>query len=520
MGELSTEQSNMKHIARNSLIITIVLVGSKIMGYFRELIGASIFGATRESDILKISTTIPVIFYSCVAAALVTTFIPVFSNVKDNKEEANKFFNNIYNIIILGSIVLVILGIIGAPLLVKLVAGGFKGDDYTLAVSMTKIVMPSLLFLTLTGLLTGYLQSYSMFLQPALTGICADIVIILGIIIFSRYGIVSAVIATLLGSVAQFLIQRPFLKGFKYKFYINFKDENIKKMLILSIPILISTAVGQINTIVDRNFASNLNPGSISVVDYASKLSSIINQVFIVSITTVLYPMLTDKYNKNKIEDFKEFISRSIVIVIMICTPFVLGLVVLSNPMVKLLLQHGKFDKNATEITSLCLKYLAFSAIGYSLFDIIGKVFFSIKDTITPMINNFMIIGINILLLIILVPKYEVIGLALATTLSAIIMAVIMYIQINFKLKGINNKKIFISSIKIIIASIIMSVLVGFLYKVINNLFQYETFIVLIIEVLFPTIAGIIVYALLLYLLRIDELKYIISLKIKKNKGE
>ncbi|HBM81147.1 MAG: murein biosynthesis integral membrane protein MurJ [Clostridiales bacterium] len=502
-----------KNIAKYGALISIILTLSKIAGFGREFVIATFFGAGVESDVFKIATTAPNMIFSCVNAALVTMFIPVFSNVKNDREKANMLYNNIFNIILVACSFLAVLGVAGSPVIIRILASGFKGEEFRMAVSMTRIVMPSIIFLGISGILTGYLQSYGIFLQPALTGISADLIIIAGIVFFARYGIISGIIATLIGSAAQFLIQRPFMRDYKYKFYINFKDENVKKMLMLSIPILISTAANQINITVDRTFASHLAAGSISVVDNASKISSIINQVFIFSITTVLYPMLTERYNKEDKKDFIELFNKSINLIIIIAVPLILGMYVLGGPLIRILLQHGKFTKNAAELTSMCLKYLVFGALGYSLIDIMNKVFFSAKDSITPMKNGILLVCLNILFLTILVPRLGIKGLVISTISSVTISSLIMLVRFKKKLKNISYMNLLIVLSKSAFAGIIMALLVSFTYNYSGLIIKSGSLVITAFRFLASTAVGVVVYILMLRLLKVDEVKMILLFK-------
>ena len=297
--------NKIKNVAKYSAMIASILIISKLIGTVREFIIAAQFGASIESDIFKIATRVPYIFYASVGAAITTSFIPIFSKVKEDTKKANEFFNNILNILLVGSCILSLLGIVFSTELTQTMVSGFKGDEIAKTVTMTQITMPSIIFLTVSGLYTGYLQCYGIFLQPALTGIVSSIVVIIGIVVFYKFGIIAAVIAFLISSAAQTFVQRPFMPNYKYKMYINLKDENVRKMLKLAIPTIISTAANQINVIVASNYASRLPVGSISVVDYASKLSTLVNQVFIVSLTTIFYPMLTEKFAQNDQRGFE-----------------------------------------------------------------------------------------------------------------------------------------------------------------------------------------------------------------------
>lgn len=502
--------TKIKNVAKYSAMIALILILSKLIGTIREFLIAAQFGASTESDIFKIATRIPYIFYGCVGAALTTSFIPVFSKVKDDTKKANEFFNNILNIFFVVCLILALFGMAFSNQLTQTMASGFDKEAIARTVFMTKISMPSIIFLALSGLYTGYLQSYGIFLQPALTGIVSSFVLIVGIVVFYKYGIIAAVIAFLISSVAQMLVQRPFMPNYKYKFYINLKDENAIKMLKLAIPTLISTAVNQINVIVASDYASRLSAGSISIVDYASKLSTLINQVFIISLTTVFYPMLTEKFTQNDHKGFEILFIKSVNVVILIAVPLVFGLATLSTPIVKLTLEHGKFDSAATVNTALCLKYLAFSGFGYSLIDILSKVFYSTRNTITPMLNGFVLITLNTILIVLLAPKFGVVGLALASTISVTIIAIIMIVELKFKMKNIKFGKIGEVLIKSIISGVIMMIVVNLSYKGISIFMPKDTSGLLVLKVLVVTVIGAICYALTLAILRVKELEFIL----------
>lgn len=502
--------NKIKNVAKYSFIISLVLILSKFLGSVQELLIATQFGANRESDIFKVATRIPYLFYGVIAAALTTTFIPIFTSIKE--EEENDFFNNLVNIIIIICIIIALLASIFSKEIIDLMVSGFKNKDLIKASQMSMITIPSIIFLTLSGICTGYLQSKGKFLYPTCTSVVANIIIIVSIVFFSRYGIIVAVIAFLISAISQVVIQIIFMKEYKYKFYINLKDPHLKQMVMLSIPILISTAASQINVIVDTNFASKLAPGSISIMDIASRISTLINQVFIVSITTVFFPLLTEKYLNEDKEEFNDLFGKSVSIVIIIAIPLIIGLFALSAPVVKILFEHGKFSKRAAENTILCLKYLVFSAFGYSLIDILSKVFFSIKDTVTPMVNDFIVIVLNIVLIVTLVPRFGIIGLALSTSISANVVALIMLIELKVKLKNIKYKKIIITFFKSVISAVIMGIIVNFIYANVDFVSIYT--INTLIKILFSSSIGAIIYGAMLVVLRVEEVKEMLISKI------
>lgn len=502
--------AEMKNVAKYSVIITGLLIISKLSGFVNDFILAALFGATRDADIFRTSLQIPNSLYSAMAAALVTSFIPVFANVKMDKDKANSFFNNILNIILLICIFLAAAGIIFAPVLTRLFAKGFETEVFSRTVFMTRILMPSIIFLGISGLYAGYLQSYGTFIQPAITGITTNVIIILGLLLFHNYGIIAAVISFFIGSIAQVLVQRPFMKKYKYKFFIDLKDEHVRKMLKLAVPTLISTAVSTVSPMVINSFASGTE-GNIAVLSYANKFSTIINQVFIISITTILYPSLTEKYALGEMEEFKNSIKRSISIVVIVAVPLVFGLASLSYPLIRVLLERGMFTAEDAKITALCLKYLSFGALGYSLLDILSKIYYSTKDTLTTMLNGFITVGTTVMFVNIFGPFMGVGGLAFSQTLSVCLAAVLLFFRLIIKVKGINYKGIIVTLFKTLISGAVMAVIVTLSYGLFENILG-QSKMAMLTGILLSTMIGAAAYIGIMSMLKIDEFKTVVNM--------
>lgn len=502
--------AEMKNVAKYSVIITGLLILSKLSGFVYDFILAALFGATRDADIFRTSLQIPNSLYSAMAAALVTSFIPVFANVKRDREKANSFFNNILNILLVICMFIAVTGIVFAPFLTRLFAKGFEAEVFNRTVFMTRILMPSIIFLGISGLYAGYLQSYGTFIQPAITGITTNVIIIVGLLLFHNYGIIAAVVSFFIGSIAQVLVQRPFMKKYKYKPFINLKDENVRKMLKLAVPTIISTGISQISPMVINSFASGVE-GNIAVLSYANKFSTIINQVFIISITTILYPSLTEKYAVGEMDEFKKGIKRSINIVVIVAVPLVFGLASLSHPLIKVLLERGMFTAKDAEITSLCLKYLAFGALGYSLVDILSKVYYSTKDTLTTMINGFITVVLTVVYVSIFGPIMGVSGLALSQALAIGTSAVILFIRLIKKVKGIEYKKIIAALLKTLAAGAVMALVVTYVYGALENILGQGK-ISMLTGIIISTAIGAVTYIGLMSRLKIDEFKTVLNM--------
>ena len=301
-------------------------------------------------------------------------------------------------------------------------------------------------------------------------------------------------------------------KGYRYKPYATLSDENIKKMLFLIGPVLIGVAVTQVNSIVDRTIASTLVEGSISALNYATKLNQFVMGMFIVSISSVIYPVLSRLSSENNKEKFNESIVRSINTVILLIIPISVGAIILANPIVKILFQRGEFDARATQMTAVALTFYSIGMLGYGLRDILGKVFYSLQDTKTPMINGVIAMSLNIILNISFVKftNMQLAGLAFATSISSLVTITLLFFSLRRKIGNFGEKNIFSVLVKSLISAGLMAIVTTFSYKFINNILG-QGFIQNVITLGLAVLAGAIVYGICIILLKVSEVKVIID---------
>ena len=229
----------------------------RFLGFGRELALASAYGASGVSDAFLVAMNIPAVIFTAIGTSLGTAFIPLYCEVNANKGEqsSNKFTNNVFNIVVIICIVISVIGAIFTPQIVKIFAVGFEGETLRLAIYFTRVMILGLAFLGMSYIMMAYLQVKENFIIPGFMSVPYNILIIISIIVsVNNTSLFIALGETLIGSSLQFLFQLPFAikKGYRYKLYIDVKDEHLKRMLWLIAPVLIGVAVNQINTIVDR----------------------------------------------------------------------------------------------------------------------------------------------------------------------------------------------------------------------------------------------------------------------------
>ena len=510
----------MSKVAKAAMGLMIATMIAKILGFAKEQVLSYVYGASMYTDIYITAMNIPIVIFSTIGTALLTTFIPLYCDINNEEGEKNalQFTNNVFSIVIILCIILAILGILFTEPLVKLFAIGFKGESLKIAIDFTRILIMGIVFIGLANIMTAYLQVKNNFFIPGLVTLPQNIIVIISMILSIKWGPYIMVWGTLIGMGSQFLFQLPFAykEGYRYKRYINLNDKYIKKMLCLVGPVFIGVAVNQVNAMIDRTLASTLVEGSISALNYANKLNGFVLAMFIVSIASVVYPMFSKLSSGENMIKFKEAIVNSVNSVVLLVIPISVGAIILSTPIVEVLFERGAFDSQATAMTSSALSMYAIGMIGFGLIDILGKVFYSLQDTKTPMLNGAITMGINIILNLLLVKFMGHSGLALATSISVIVGGILLLNSLRKKIGNYGQMKIFITLIKVLFAAVIMGIISKFSYKYLYK-FLGKLLIFKVVALGIGILIGALVYVIIIVLLRIPEVDLILK-KFKKRK--
>lgn len=509
----------MSKVAKATIGLMISTIIAKVLGFVRELVLASSYGASIYSDAYLTAMNIPLVLFTIIGATLGTVFIPMYFEVSSDlgEKKALNFTNNVFNIVIVICILLAVLGFIFTEQLVKVFAVGFEGLTLNIAIDFTRITIIGIVFIALSYIMTAYLQIKNNFIVPGLISIPKNIIIIISIIFSIKYNPYIMIWGSLIGIATEFLFQLPFAikMGYKYQPHIYIKDKYIKKMSWLIGPVLIGVAANQVNAMVDRTLASTLVEGSISALNYANKLNGFVMALFITSVAAVIYPMLSKLSSEDNKEKFTSSVVQSINSVILLVIPISIGAIVLATPIVKLLFQRGEFDARATSMTAIALIMYSIGMVAFGLRDILGKVFYALQDTKTPMINGAMAMIMNIVLNIILVKYLQLAGLALATSISAIVCIFLLFGSLKKKIGYFGQDKIMKTTIKSIVSAAIMGVVTYFAYDIVSNLFGLG-FIKEAISLVVSVGIGAITYGILVVVLKVDEVNIIISMMKKK----
>lgn len=441
-------------------IVTLLLVFSRITGFLRETAIAYQFGASADTDAYLIASMLPQILFVAFSDAVKTAFIPVYGEYH-NQKDGGVFVLTAY--VLLGALMLALSLVLvaAAPLLVRLVAPGFSGETYEITVRMSRILLPGLFFMGLTGLSSGVLHTKKNFIVPALPAYPSNLIIIAAAVYWGgRYGIMGLTWATLIAFASQFLIQLPSLirLGVFKKSALAWSHPGIKKMAVMLPPVVLGGAALEIKSVVDRMFGSLLPEGSIAALNFASRIFFLPNGILIMALLTVLYPTLVDLKMEERMDEFRETLRQGLGMVVLLVTPMMVGLLVLRQPVVKLLFERGAFDAAATESTAFALAFYSLGLVAMGLQLLLTRAFYALRDTVTPMVVTFLMVGLNVLFNWLLIGPLQQGGIALGTSLAFIISIALLWVPLRRKIGPFGGHRLLDTLWKSSAAALVMGI--------------------------------------------------------------
>lgn len=505
---------------RTALILMIIALLSKFFGFFRDIILSYFYGASSISDAFLISQIIPWVIFGFIGVGITTGYIPMYSKIekKYGTDEANKFTNNLVNMLMLICTVLVVLGLIFTEQIVKAFAWGMENNS--LAVNLTKVSLIGVYFTGLIFIFKGFLELKGDYAIPALIGFPMNLIIILSIYISTKTDTIVLAFGIIIATASQLLFLLPFTykRGFRYRLILNFKDKHIKNMALIAIPAILGVSVNQINMLIDRTLASQVATGGISALNYANRLNQFTEGIVVISVVTALYPMISKMAADDNVTGLKNSIVEALSAIFLIVTPATIGSILFAEELVTLLFGRGAFDSNAVTMTTSAFLFYSIGMIGIGSREVLSRAFYSLQDTKTPVVNAAIAMILNIILNFILSKFYGIGGLALATSISAIFCSILLYFSLKKKIGSLGTGKLVRTFIKVLVASLMMGVLVKVIFYYSNLLMNQ------ILSLFISIILGSIIYLIIIYLMKIDEINVFVNIikKVlkKKSKGK
>lgn len=509
--------SNKGKLATTAGLIVICTFVSKFLGLLRDSITAAKFN-TGDLDAFFQASNVPMVLFIMIGAAITTTLIPLYNEkLKEGKKEAIDFISNVLNVFIIVTVVISIICIIFSKPIVGLLNPGFTGAKLEFTQKLTNILIPTLIFNAVIYIFNAVLQSEGNFTIPSLVALPLNVIIIGYLILFgSKHGIVGLTIVTFIATFAQIIPQVFAMKkvGFKYSFKVNFKDPMIIKMCIMLVPVILGTGVQQINTFIERAQATHFGEGSVTYLNYAYRVFALFVDIFVVTLSTIIYPKMAKQMARNEIGEMKKTLSESLGMLILMILPMSFIVMAQSRPIVYILFQRGAFKEEATIQTALLLTFYSIGLLAFGMRDFVCKAYYTLKDTKTPMINSAIAMVVNIVLIFIFKKVMGLRGLALANATSMYVACGLLIYTLSKKIGSINGKHVIITAAKTIAASIPMVITI----RVLNNVLSlsYNSMISVLVKITVSSLAGILVFIIVAIIIDIEELKSIKELVLRK----
>src|SRR5580658_8469338 len=392
-------------------IVGLAVLCSRVLGLAREQIFAALFGGGRVMDAFTIAFRIPNLLRDLFAeGALSTAFVTVFTRTAalEDADAAWRLANKVATLAIVTLSAITLLGIASAPWLVAALAPGFDPAKAVLTVTLTRVMYPFILLVSLAALVMGMLNSRGVFGIPALASSFFNLgSIIAGVAIgywldpdFGQRAILGLAIGTLIGGALQLLVQLPSLRRAGYTYHPDFawKTPGVRSILRLMGPSVIAASTTQVNVLVNSVFASQLGDGPTFWLTVAFRLMQLPLGIFGVALGTVALPLLTRMAAAGNMTAFRSELARGMRLAFLLTIPAGVGLMVLAGPIISVLYQHGRFGAYETAESAGALRFYAIGLCGYAALKVLVNAFYALDRRKTPMLVSFMAVALNLLL--------------------------------------------------------------------------------------------------------------------------
>ncbi|HSY06251.1 MAG TPA: murein biosynthesis integral membrane protein MurJ [Steroidobacteraceae bacterium] len=450
-------------------VVGLAVLCSRVLGLAREQIFAALFGGGRIMDAFTIAFRIPNLLRDLFAeGALSTAFVTVFTRTAALEDDAAawRLANKVATLAVITLSAITVLGIAAAPWLVAALAPGFDPGKAVLTVTLTRVMYPFILLVSLAALVMGMLNARNVFGIPAMASsffnlgsIVAGVV--LGYLLDPHFGaraILGLAIGTLLGGALQLVVQLPALRraGFRYHPDLQWRDPGVRAILRLMGPSVIAASTTQVNVLVNSVFASELGDGPTFWLTVAFRLMQLPLGIFGVALGTVALPLLARMAATGDTSGFRRELARGMRLALLLTIPAGIGLMVLAGPIISVLYQHGRFGAHEAAESAGALRFYALGLCGYAALKVLVNAFYAIDRRKTPMVVSFVAVALNLLLNWIFTRQlgWGHRGLAFSTACVATSNFVILYLLMRSHLGRLESRALLTLLMKVALASL------------------------------------------------------------------
>jgi putative peptidoglycan lipid II flippase len=461
-------------LGRSAGLAAAATLTSRILGLARDQVLAALFGAGNEMDAFIVAFRIPNLARDLFAeGAMSAAFVPTFTRVLtvEGKADAWRLANNVLNGLLIVTGAIVAIGLVFAPSIVGAYAVDFAAvpGKLDLTVRLTRVMLPFLLMVAVAAAMMGMLNSLHHYFLPALAPATFNVATIVGAFalvplmpVFGWPPIMAIAISALVGGAGQIAAQFPVLhrEGFRYRVLLDPRNPGLRQVLALIGPGTVGLAATQVNIFVNTLLATSEGTGAVSWLSYAFRLMYLPIGLFGVSIATAVLTAVSRHAATGDLDEVRDTLTRGVALMLMLNVPATFGLIALAAPIVQVLFEHGRFLPADTAPTAAALRLYAVGLIGYSTTRIAAPVFYALRRSRIPVAVSVCTIAANIVLSLALVRTIGFRGLALGTSLAALVNGALLMLLLRRHLDGIGETRLAVAFSKITLASLAMAAVV------------------------------------------------------------
>ena len=450
-------------IARSTAFFSVATAASRIAGLVREIVAAGYFGVKGPMSAFTVAFQVPNLVRSLFAdAALQPAFVPIFTEQleKGNYKEAFRLASTMLFVVtlVLGAITAVF--VLLAGFVMPVFAPGLKGELRDLMVSLSRILFPILILLGTTGIVVGILNSYDRFGAFAIAPLFWNLTIIGVLVVLAPafHGdnrIYAYAIGILIGTFVQFLIPVFDLRNTPFRFTrrIDWRDPNVRRVLLLMLPVTISLGLINFNLLINSFFGSLVDDRGPAAIDKAFRVYQLPQGIFSVAIATVLFPTLARFAARGARDDLRATMANGMRQIVFVLLPAAAAVLVLSEPMIRLIYQRGEFTADQTDLVATALFWFAFSLPTNGLFLLLTRTFFSLQQPWVPTVIAGANLGVTAVAALLLYKPFGIGGIVASTAIATAFSVVAQCVILRRQLDGLELSRLWHSGVRIAVAS-------------------------------------------------------------------
>lgn len=510
--EKNSQSKTKGAVARTAVIITVLTVLQKVIGFLRESILAYFYGRRIEVDAYSMASSGAEVILGFVTAFSVI-YIPLYANAcaKESKEGGDRFTNRIITLVMLIGVPCSLLCMLFSPQLVHFIAPGYTGRTYEMTVYFLRITVWTMTLNCIIQILIGYLNYWEKYTLSTASGMVNSVVqiIIISVSVYVGNWFLgfSGVFAMAVNLVVLAVIALK--NGYRYRPQSVLHDE-MKQVLLMVMPVFATDILSQLNLMIDKRFASALDAGSVSSLHYAGTVRSLFINIFTAAITTMVFPILSKQAAQDDNKAVAETTVTGVNLVLIIFVPLTAGIILLSKQVIGFIFEGGAFDSASTRVTAVVCSCYCISLVGSAVRGFMRRVLYAIKYSRKIIIISIVTIVVNCIANYLLVGRYGVNGLACATSISVFSTLPVTILILKRRLPDLKFTSSLVLLLKTLVCTAVMSL---FVYGCNKWLFAIwpSGRVFLLLYILLVAGFGAAIYFLLLWLSKVKEISVLVK---------